>query len=186
MTFNSYISPLLIQVNSRINPLSQSIAEALIIARNIGNSSLDDFCTKELQGWNPEDEPRHRIIQGFASFENIESSQFAEWRGTVGNIFSSMQRHPNFYTTSWFIITPISQIESRQNLNTDNRFYINTTNSKNVFLESAMPEKLIFLYAEVEAYLRILEVIRTELTKRLLGLVTPEERRRIGFELPES
>lgn len=178
--FESDISALIAKLQSKIIPVSQCFAEALVIAQKVENPSLVRFCREELsgleQGVDREPNGRHsyRVIEGFVSIDQI-NMQYGGWGEGITNILAFMRNSDSFH--SWKVLIPfsISKIENQQPENPRKQLMIMEMSSKQIIPDSSLPEQSMFLYFDSYSLVGLLESIRTELTRKLLALLPEVE-----------
>jgi hypothetical protein len=162
---------LLAKVQSRTVPLSQCIAEALVLAQKTGNTELADFCTRELVGLG--DEPifdpvaqkvEHRLIKGYFAPGQIDTRMYA----SVEQIFALMNSSDQVIEAWMPFREPISLIEHRRDNRPENGMLISKHRFGDVVPTASDPEVTIFWYGRPSAYVELIEAIRIELTKYLL------------------
>lgn len=176
--YSSDISTLLNKIHSREVPLSQCITKALEIARKVNDPSLKWFCENELKGWTKEKLDKYpnvkltyRLIEAFISASKINLQYFG-WGGIVSNIFDHMRSDKeNFIPMKTFAPEPVSMIESKLPKDPQKNIVTKEVSLKDFIPETKTPNKPMFLYVRADAFISILESIRTELTKRLLDLL---------------
>ncbi|RKY18091.1 MAG: hypothetical protein DRP63_02625 [Planctomycetota bacterium] len=172
------ISDLLAKIQGKKTPLAQCIAEALPIARQYNDKELECFCRNELAGWDVQEiesghEINYRLIEVFCSFVKI-NPQYVGWGGRASNIFSYMEEHPQeFFLRKMLVTEPISKLEQKREPSCapEKAFMCWTQPITDFIPDSSSSEARIFCYARADAYERVVEAIRVELTKRLLNLL---------------
>lgn len=175
--FGSEISALLAKAQSKTVPLSQCIAEALVIAHKTKSQMLERFCREELSGIrqenrdkDPDGKHAYRIMEGFASTSQI-NMQYLGWGEGTTNILDFMRNSDQFHSWKVLIPFPISRIESQQPEDPRKQLMTMEFPSEQILPDSVSPETPIFLYFTSYSFIRLLESIRTELTRRLLDLL---------------
>jgi len=179
----SVVSSLIAKVQGKAEPLSKLVAESLALAHKLGDASLAAFCRAELTGYPHQqgvlDEgelPSYRLVEAFLSMYQI-NMQFVGFGGSAGNAFAYMRNEPQkFVPHRLFIPESLSQMEEKvKNASYKPDSAIMTVPLKRgaVMPNSEHPDSPLMAYASADSYSRILEGIRTELTRRLLGLLPP-------------
>lgn len=174
------ISALLSKIQSRTIPLSQCIAEALTIAKKIGNNSLERFCRSELTGWDqkkleeyPDEKPTYRLIEIFVSLVQI-NMQYWGWGRNASNVFDYMRKDSGtFIPLKRLVPEPVSKLETLGSGHPQKGILLITMQQKDFIPESKAPhpDTPVYGYAKADSYMNVLESIRVELTKRLLDLL---------------
>jgi hypothetical protein len=89
------ITELIEKTQGKQTPLSQCMAEALSIARKLGNKELETFCRREIKGWDTEnfktEKPQYRQQAVFLSIGAQVNVRSYFWGGKVSNLFKYMQ-----------------------------------------------------------------------------------------------
>jgi hypothetical protein len=181
--YSSDISTLLSKIHALTIPLSQCIAEALDIAQKVKNDSLERFCRNELIGWEqknldeyPNEKPTYRLIELFVSpFAQI-NMQYVGWGENVSNVFNYMRSNSkHFFPMKMMVPESVSQIEANRLVDPQKGIMTLTMQQKDIILDSKTPSVPVFGYARADSFLNVLELIRVELTKRLLDLLPSRE-----------
>lgn len=161
------LSEILTELQDKSIPLSKSLTKALSFARKYGHENVEIFCENELKGWNrvPENKPKYREIEVYFSVVPI-NNQSVLWGNSSSNMFLYMENTSEFGKMDYFLGNPISMLEKRE-----------TPDLKKGFLswqrQVTHPdtgETTVYFYARPDAYQNVVEVIRAELTKRLVDL----------------
>ncbi|MBN1231960.1 MAG: putative DNA binding domain-containing protein [Candidatus Coatesbacteria bacterium] len=169
------------EIKSRTVPLSQSIAETLIIALKLNNYELERFCRNELTGWtkdalqeldeHKDPQPTYRLIDGYVSMNtnvNLETKL-----GSSLTLFHYMKKNPDkFLPYAMFIKESVSKIEAKQPTSDNNEGIITITfTQKEINHKSQTPDAPAYVYFKADAYGKVLKSIRSELIRRLLDLL---------------
>jgi hypothetical protein len=155
--------------------LSQCIAEAAKLAREVGDSELEAFCTSELTGYSASTEEEYKRIfyrgmQAYCSpgLFNMSNPLLA---GNASAIFAYTEAHPDqFFVKNLIIQESVSAIEQRVRPIGPGMF-IKTTLSSSVFGTDLSPPIPIHCYSRADGYAEILERIRTQLVQRLIRVI---------------
>jgi hypothetical protein len=172
---------LLTKVQSGFVPLSQCIAEALAVAQKTSNRSLEAFCRSELLGWTAEvgkgtDPPTYRLAEVFVSATARINMQSFAWGQNVGSVFEYMrQDSEHFHPKTFALLYPVSWLESQLELqrNADPSKAVWTIESKlrDIDPDTKHPDVPVIGYVRTDILQTILDSIRQELTKHLLGML---------------
>lgn len=172
---NEEILQLIQKVHDPKNSLSECIAEALKIGQNLGDKDLVKFCSNELTGWSssnlrlPKNEDtNYRVIEYAVSpVEDISK----RWMGNIVQMLDYMESKPDSYgKVEIFMTQPISDLEESIidddeekliHLNMDAKRIIPNYKGKNI---------KVHCYTRATVYKKLVQTIRTKLTKKLLNL----------------
>jgi hypothetical protein len=174
------ISTLITKTQSSNSKLSQCISEALAIAQETNNKELDKFCRRELSGLqvqggitpkltNDKRGFSYRLINGFGSVNQL-NPQYIGWGENVSAILEFMRSSDEFYSLKVLITFPISRVEVQQPADPRKQVMNIQFLAKQVFPDYEYPEQPVFVYFSGYEFIRLLESIRTELTRLLLSL----------------
>ncbi len=171
------VSGLLAKVQSRSHPLSQCIAEALVLARKANDTAFEDFCRNELSGYTGEDVtiPSYRSIDVFISPLGSINMQYLGWGGNTSRIFEFMRQHPDtFFPYKIRLAYSVSYFESTQ---------VNLASNANagvlhfplkmgdIVPNAEKPDRATPTYGNPDSIRLMLDSIRRELTNHLLTLL---------------
>ena len=168
------VRALLVKVQARTAPLSECIAEALGLADAWHLEDLAEFCTNELVGYPPvaaEEEGlsrTHRHMQMFCVPGGINLGALGA-RGM--SIFQYIDSHPDQFAEKTHLENQsISLLESRRTPNEQGSWTMTLRVSD--FNPSAEKGDMpVTCYSRPDAYQRIIEAVRTQLTKKLTNLL---------------
>lgn len=166
------VTALLTKVQARVVPLSQCIAEALGLARRIGNANLEVFCKRELEGTTYQStiDPEtisHRLVRAYISPGKVGNARFYP---DVDALFEAIAGSEYFAKVWMPFLEPISQIEHRRNSTKGEQFIVVTQRMGDVIPDTTTPKVPIYAYLHGNAYDQIIEATRAAVTKRLLAL----------------
>jgi hypothetical protein len=171
------VSNLIAKVQGKQAPLSQCIAEALSIAQGYSDESLIHFCKNELIGYSSKDFPEdgsldYRLAEAFTAPLARINPQYWGWGNSPSNMFSYMEQHPDeFYPMKTIVTQPVSILEQRMPLDKEKTFMSWTQPLRDFIPTTDIPNHPVNCYARADIYEKVIESIRTELTKRLLKLL---------------
>lgn len=171
------VSKLIEKIQGKQVPLSQCMAEALSLAQTYGDKNLVQFCKNELTGWTLRTIPTdgsldYRLVETFVAPLSRINPQYWGWGENISSMFSFMKQHPDeFYPSKTLVIEPISSVE-RNRTSDPNKSFLSWTQPMRDFIpDTENPDHNVACYARGDTYEKVLEAIRTELTKRLLILL---------------
>src|SRR3990172_23938 len=167
------LTDLIQKAQSYDNRLSQVVAKTLAFALEIGDAELGNWCSQELscyQDTGKDNLPSYRYTHVFASPALI-NLQYIGWGGSAPNALSHMKTDTeNFVPQNLALTFPVSEIEDRAD-----RFSRNTLLHITVPYEGDMPEGRarpnVNLYGSGDTMQRVVESIRSELSRRLIKLL---------------
>jgi hypothetical protein len=168
------ITSLLSKVQSASEPLAKSIPEVLELAHARKDTQLETFARRELSGWpalaqDDPNAPQYRQVQAFLSWNPINM-------GYVGfhssaDALNFMVENPDTFTPRTLTFTqPVAQIESKAIQPSHGLLSFNLK-AKDVIPNTMQPDAIIYAYTNGNAWERVREGIRTEITNRLLALL---------------
>jgi hypothetical protein len=171
------IADLVSKIQSKTSSLSQCVAEALIIARQLRNETLEHICQKELRGWHSSDvadnaphyRPTYRLIEVFVGTHqlNMQFSGFGHYTNTIDFL-----RNSGKFTVSKMLMgEPLSQLEARVPPNPNKSIGTLETTLDAVNPNAKRPKTKIYLYFSPFVTGNIIEAVRTEITKHLIDLL---------------
>ena len=171
------IADLLSKIQSKRIPLSQCVAEALIIARTLGNETLEYICSKELGGWHSSDvadnapcyRPTYRLIEVFVG-ANPLNMQYVGF-GNYSNTIDFLRNSGNFTVSKMLMAEPLSQLEARVPPNPNKSIGSLETTLGAMNSNTKRPQEKVHLYFSPFETANIVEAVRTEVTKRLIDLL---------------
>jgi len=170
------ISSLLSKIHSRQIPLSQAIAESIPIASKYNNIELLEFCKSELSGWNSTDDDKdlkasHRLSEMYCSFVKINTNH-PGWNANSSNIFNFMDENTEkFFPHKMFLSEPISSLEQKATYDTTSTFISWVQPITDIIDKPSNPDAKVYCYARADSFKKVLEAVRTELTKLLLNML---------------
>ena len=172
------VSRLLAEVQSRRTALSQCIAEALQIARSLGDEEFETFCRNELAGWPTDNDAaqterlRYRHVEFFASpFGEINNS-YLGWGGDLTNALNYMRSEPKkFFPFTLVVGHAVSKLEADIPKYPSNSLATVQMKIGKLLKKCDHPEALVTAYGRSDSYTAILESVRGELTRYLLKLL---------------
>lgn len=169
------ISALLAQVQSRTITLAQCLAEALVVAKQVGDRSLETFCRNELSGYpeNNSPAPAYRIINVFISGTARINLQSTYWGESVNNIIEHMRQDTEHFTPYKFMIAhSISTLETQaKDINLQKGIVMMPFRMGDINPKAKESSAELMAYAHPSDYYSILESVRRELTVKLLDLL---------------
>jgi hypothetical protein len=176
-TYQQKISSILKKVQSKAVPLSECFTELFLVAKELENKKLIEYCRKELEGWSDSNglknlvsDLNYRQIPCFYSLYKLNMS-YIGFRN-ISNAFFEMESNPDkFKSTNSFQVQPISELESYETNDNENKITYWTQKLGSVVEKAKNPEATVYFYASGSAYAHLLEKIRTELTKQLFSLL---------------
>lgn len=162
---------LVAKVQSKTVPLSQCIAEALALAVKAGNTELEQFCRRELEGSNfkrgtdPET-ISHRLVSGYLGVGEIAN---AHSYPDVDTLFTAIA-NSEYFRKAWIpLLDPISQVEHKRDGARPDTLILIKQRLGDIAPGAETPNAPVFLYGPGDAYAQVVETTRTALTKRLLS-----------------
>lgn len=167
-------------VQGRSATLGECMARTLAVAARRGDTPLQRFCTREIDGFgsgsiaktDPEF-PTYRLVEAFVSpFAEI-NTQFVGWGNNAAAVFEYMSRDENFFPLSMLVPFPVAKLESMQARSGDPQKSLTHTVAKwgDLDPKAKFPDSPLHIYTRAEAYVNVLEEVRAELTRRLLALL---------------
>jgi hypothetical protein len=178
-SYTSKITTLIKQVHGRQRPLSEMIAEALTIAQEAGNKRFEIWCRSELLGWDDQSGTRdqydlsYREVGVFVALKGEINAMYMGWSDNLANALDYMRQNSDqFQALRMQISYSVSRLESGDLPTHPSRSLITfTIPRRSLFPETKNPDRPLVAYARGDAMLSVQEVVRTELTKHLLGLL---------------
>ena len=144
---------------------------------NQSDDNLVQFCRNELTGWSittpPEDKSLdYRLAEAFYAPLVRTNPSYWGWGGSSSNMFLYMEQHPDeFYPVKTLISMSISELEQKQKTDPEKSFMSWTQPLSDFIPDTEYPDHQVNCYARADTFERVVEVIRVELTKRLLTLL---------------
>jgi hypothetical protein len=163
---------------SRRTPLSGCVAEALRLAKEAGDEHLETFCSRELTGWTRREltdlmRERHgyRIVPAFASPGPMPTQELLSSIGVDG-VFERMRQSPDlFVTVQWPVLEPVSALEASQHPKPNEGIVTYNYRWHDLDESSDNPDAPAYIFVRATDYLGVLENVRAELTRQLLGSI---------------
>jgi hypothetical protein len=172
------ISELISRVQSKSRPLSQSVAEALTLARKVGHSTLAHICAKELSGWDSSDmaddavyQPTYRLMEVFVGTHQL-NMQYVGF-GVYSNTIDFLRHSGEFIATKRLMSEPLSQLEAKAPPNPDKSIGSLETTLGALNRDSTQPDQRVYCYFSPFTFENIIQAVRGELTKHLIDLLPP-------------
>lgn len=170
------ISDLLSRVQSKSLPLSQSVAEALALARKVNHGTLAHICAKELAGWSSSDmsdesayRPTYRLMEVFVGTQPL-NMQYVGF-GAYSNTIDFLRHSGEFTATKMLMSEPLSHLEAKAPPNPVKSIGSLETNLGAVNPNARQPERRVYLYFSPFTFENIIQAVRTEITKHLIDLL---------------
>jgi hypothetical protein len=175
----SKVTDLIQQLHGRQKPLSQMIAEALTIAQEAGNSRFENWCRLELTGWDQQStkdgsyDLSYREVSVFLALKGEINLMYEGWSENLANALEYMRRNSDQFQALRMRITyPVSRLEGKDPPNHPAKSLTTfTIPRRSLFPETKNPDTPLVVYAPGDAIPGVLESVRTELTRHLLGLL---------------
>lgn len=166
------VTALLTKVQSQTIPLSQCIAEVLGLARKLGNTDLEAFCKRELEGtpYNPAIDPKtisHRLVRAYISPGQVGNAHLYP---DIDTLLEAIAASAHFAKVWMPFLEPISQVEHRKNTIRGEQLIVITRNMGDVIPDAITSKVPIYTYLHSNSYDQIIEATRAAVTKRLLAL----------------
>jgi hypothetical protein len=179
---NLEIGNLLSKIHSKTAPLSQCISDALILSQRMQNLSLEEFCRQELIGWSEtkvdwssDKAPTYRLAEVFVSASKLNLS-YIGWAGSSAVMLDHIREDKeNFFPFKMFVAASVSELETKQDVDTSRNIYQSETTQKAVLTKTKYPNAPLFVYGSADRFQVVLEAIKKELTKRLLAILPKVE-----------
>lgn len=177
--YQSEITELVAQLQAGTVPVPEAVARALPIALQAKRASLEWFCRNELAGWTQEEwekypggEPTYRVVEAFASITARVNLQYWGWGRSAAAVFEYLRDNPDDFWPSYMpIAQSVSEIESKRSKATESAVLTFTKSLGDFLPDTETPDVPVVIYVNPDSYIRVLESIRTELTRRLLALL---------------
>lgn len=170
------VSDLLSKVQSTSVPLSQCVAEVLALAREVGHSTLQHICLKELRGWEIKDmdenspyRPTYRLIEVYVGANPI-NMEFVGF-GNASNTIEFLRHAKEFSAAKLLMGEPLSHIEAKAPPNPAKSIGSLQTKLGVVNPKAKKPDTRVYLYFSPFTSMNIIQAVRTELTKYLIELL---------------
>jgi hypothetical protein len=173
----SSISQLISKIQSNKYPLSQCIAESIGLAKKHSNNRLRQFCENELTGWDNDKfeiyeggRPIYRQIELFVSIGQDINPNYIGWGNDMNCAIDYMRKNPKEFIPLKAIMThPISIIEKIPD-NADKKIVSIRLPAAMFSNEPGFSKINVNAYGSSSEWIRLIEAIKTELTKLLLEL----------------
>lgn len=175
------LSTLIEKIQSKNEPLSKNIAQVLIVAKEYNLKKIETFCKGELTGWkevinnkddkliSTKDSPKHRLIEAYLSPFGQVNLNYVGWAQNPSLLFDYMARKPKeFYPQKMVIGEPVSEIEEKALDSPKKGLWTFSMSWKYFVKKTDKPDAKVFIYAHGKTYIRLIESIRSELTKLLI------------------
>ncbi len=167
---------LIAKVQSKKQPLAESFAEALRLARSAGDADLAAFCTEELVGYARVSDAQaaarvHRHMPAYCTTGQIDIMGM----GLTGlTLAAVVDRHRDQFSEKVFVLgEPIATLEDKAAAKRDDRGFWHAIRKLRDFNPKAKPpDAEVHCYSEPHAYARVVAATRAELTRRLTALLT--------------
>jgi hypothetical protein len=178
-SYQSEVAELIALLQAGKVRVSEVVAKALLVAQRARSDPLEWFCRNELAGWTqqewdryPGGEPTYRLVEAFATVSARVNLQYWGWGRSAAAVFQYMREHPDdFWPLNMMIVEPVSSVESRASQASISAV-ISLTRTLGEFLpDTEKPDVPVAIYVSPDSYIRVLESVRTELTRRLLALL---------------
>jgi hypothetical protein len=108
----------------------------------------------------------------FVSSVKINMRYFG-WDGDTANVISYIESNPDiFKPVNSFQTQPISHLESYEKKAPENKLISWVQKFGDLDKKTKYPDAPIYFYAEGTSYIHLLELIKSELTKKLLSILS--------------
>jgi tRNA A-37 threonylcarbamoyl transferase component Bud32 len=172
MSISEDLTELLKKINS--SSISEGLIEALNFSVKINNNELKNFCSKEMQGWEPKegdnlplDQKAYRMVDTYLVLSKPIHSAFFSTGGSVESFFNYLETTKNISKISMTIIDSVSEIEETIKKATATK-YILSSYDISYFLPGESGK--VFAYTRIQSYGKVLTGIKNELIKKVLSL----------------
>lgn len=169
----THVLQLITKIQSRSSSLAACITEALALAQEQANASLEQFCRNEIGGYfdNESAAPSYRVIEGFASYKARINPNFFGWGDNTSAVFDYMRQHEDFHLKRLAVLNSVSEIESKASLGSRALLAEVTVKASDFDPMTNMPDYPVVVYTRPDVYGHILELTRQDLIQRLMAVL---------------